>query len=222
MSAMASKDAGSVEYAADDEASPLLVLAHGAGAGQAHPFMVAVARGLSARGVTVITFDFEYIRAKRRVPDRAPVLESAFRGAIALARERRPGGALFIGGKSMGGRIATHLAAQGVDGLAGVAVFGYPLHPPGRPDQPRIAHLPAIAVPVLIVQGERDAFGTPAELQPVLDGMPAAVAMHVVRGGDHSLAVRGRSRVETLDPVLDAVATWIGENARRPGGAERA
>ena len=210
---MSTDAGGTVEYPPAGTPSALLVLAHGAGAGQAHPFMVAVARGLAARGIAVVTFDFPYMRAKRHVPDKPPVLEAAFRETVAAARERFPAGGLFIGGKSMGGRMATHLAAQGLEGLSGVVALGYPLHPPGRPDQPRIAHLPSIAAPVLIVQGERDAFGTPAELRPVLDTMKADVTLHVVAGGDHSLAVRGRGRADALDRVLETVAGWIAAHA---------
>jgi predicted alpha/beta-hydrolase family hydrolase len=187
--------------AANGGTNRLLVLAHGAGAGQKHPFMTAVARGLSERGIDVATFDFPYIRAKRKVPDRAPVLEAAFRDAIddarrTVGRDRL----LFIGGKSMGGRMATHLAAQGLDALRGVLALGYPLHPPGRPDQLRTAHLPAITVPVLIVQGERDAFGTPAEIEPAIAAMKAPVTLHVVPGG-HSFAVSAS--------VLHTAASWI-------------
>ena len=191
----------------------LLVLAHGAGAGQRHPFMVTIARGLAERGIDVATFDFPYIREKRRVPDKAPVLEAAFSEAIVEARARVAAPhRLFIGGKSMGGRMATHLAAQGFEGLHGVVALGYPLHPPGKPEQPRVAHLPKIAVPVLIVQGERDAFGTPAELGPVIQSMPAPVTLHVVAGGDHSLAVRksgGVTQKDVYATVLDTIAAWM-------------
>ncbi len=192
----------------------LLVLAHGAGAGQRHPFMVTMARGLAERGIDVATFDFPYMREKRRVPDKAPVLETAFRDAVAEATRRHPEGLrhLFIGGKSMGGRIATHLAAQGLEGLQGVVALGYPLHPPGKPDQRRVDHLPAIRVPILIVQGERDAFGTPDELRPIIRGLPSAVTLHVVAHGDHSLAVpksTGVPQKEVYATVLDTIASWI-------------
>jgi hypothetical protein len=189
----------------------VLILAHGAGAGERHPFMVAFGRGLAAAGIDVVTFNFPYMDQKRKVPDKAPVLEAHFREVIHTVRagdleDRR----LFIGGKSMGGRIATHLAAQGeVDMLKGVCALGYPLHPPGRPDQPRTAHLPSIRVPVLVVQGERDAFGTPAELDPVLKTMTAPVTLHVVDGGDHSLKVRGRSSDEVYAPVVAAMVEWV-------------
>ena len=146
-----------------------LILAHGAGAPQRHPFMVAFAHGLSERGLDVLTFNFLYTEQRRKVPDRMPQLAACYRAAIdvaraeiASARER-----LFIGGKSMGGRAATHVAAEDAAlTLAGIVLLGYPLHPPGRPDQLRDAHLPNVGRPMLFVQGTRDTFGTPAELKP--------------------------------------------------------
>jgi predicted alpha/beta-hydrolase family hydrolase len=191
----------------------LLVLAHGAGAGEGHPFMVAIARGLAERGIDVVTFDFPYIQQKRKVPDKAPVLEAAFRDAISTARHGvGRDRALFIGGKSMGGRMATHLAAQGLDDLRGVVVLGYPLHPPGKRDQLRTAHFPKIRVPLLIVQGERDTFGTPAELEPIVGGMSAEITLHVIPGGDHSFAVP-RSVERTTNSIyagiMDTMSRWI-------------
>ena len=189
----------------------LLVLAHGAGAGHDHPFMVAFAEGLAASGIDIVTFNFLYTEQKRRLPDRAPILEACFRRVVAHARtlEGLAPRRLFIGGKSMGGRMATHLAAEGLEGLAGVVLLGYPLHPPGRAEQRRAAHLPSITVPVLIVQGERDTFGTPAELGPVVRTMKAPVTLHVVPAGDHSLAVRGRPREQVYGEVLAAIGLWI-------------
>src|SRR4051794_24527571 len=138
-----------------------LVLAHGAGAGQSSAFMIRAASGLAERGISTATFDFDYMAAGRKVPDRTPALERAWREAIAAARVHFEALPLCIGGKSMGGRIASHIASQGNAGaLAGVIFLGYPLHPPGRPDQRRDAHLPAIAEPMLFVQGSRDAFGS--------------------------------------------------------------
>jgi predicted alpha/beta-hydrolase family hydrolase len=198
-------------YLAPNPIGALLVLAHGAGAGQRHPFMVSMARALSERGVDVATFDFPYMQQQRKVPDRAPVLETCYRDVVAAAMEHEPvrGRTLFIGGKSMGGRMATHLAAQGVQPLAGLVALGYPLHPPGKPQQLRAAHLPAITVPVLIVQGERDTFGTPAELAPVIETMRAPVTLHVVAGGDHSLTVRGKGKDAALANVAGVVTAWI-------------
>jgi predicted alpha/beta-hydrolase family hydrolase len=208
---------GAVGYKAEGDPLGLLVLAHGAGAGQQHPFMTTVAKGFAARAIDVVTFDFPYMRARKKVPDRAPVLEQAFSEVIAAARRWSRASRLFIGGKSMGGRMATHLGAARLDRLAGIVVFGYPLHPPGKPDQLRVAHLPSIGAPVLIVQGERDAFGTPPELKPALDSMTAPVELQVVRGGDHSLAVSGRRREDVLDEVLDVATAWMRKTGdRRP------
>jgi hypothetical protein len=201
-------------YAAGPGA-PLLVLAHGAGAGQGHAFMVATARGLAERGIEVVTFDFPYVAAGRKVPDRPPVLEGCFRQVI--ARAGAAGRVLFIGGKSMGGRIATHLAADGLaadglDGVRGVVVLGYPLHPPGKPAQLRVAHLPRIEVPLLVVQGTRDAFGGPDELTPHLAGLDATV--HAVAGGDHSFAVprkSGTTRAAVHAGILDAIASYLAD-----------
>ena len=200
-------------YLADTPADPAstLILAHGAGAGHRHAFMTAFARGLNARGVHVVTFNFPYMERQRRAPDRAPVLEACFRSVLEATRSQDPSDdqRLFLGGKSMGGRIATHLAAQDAHALCGVVALGYPLHPPGKPERTRSAHLPAIPVPVLIVQGERDAFGTPSELAPVIDTMPAEVTLHVVPGGDHSFAVRGRAASEVYEPLFSVIASWL-------------
>jgi uncharacterized protein len=200
---------GAIGYPAEGSAEAVLVLAHGAGAGQTHPFMVATATGLAARRISVVTFDFPYMRARRHVPDKAPVLESAFREVIDATREWSGRKSVFIGGKSMGGRMATHLGAQGLDDVQGIVALGYPLHPPGRPDKPRTEHLPSIRVPVLIVQGERDTFGTPDELRPVIATMKTKVTLHPVTGGDHSLTVRGRKKDESFNQVLDVVGGWI-------------
>ena len=212
--------ASAYRAAADGRIGATLVLAHGAGAGQTHPFMVKFAAGLAARGVDVVTFNFLYTEQKRKVPDRTEVLEECFRAVIAAARSDAPGNRIFIGGKSMGGRMASHLAAgepdkarpTGGQAIAGLVLLGYPLHPPGKPEQLRIAHLPKIRVPVLIVQGERDSFGTPEELKPHLASIPAPVTLHVVERGDHSLAVpksSGRSIDEVYSDVQDLIANWI-------------
>jgi predicted alpha/beta-hydrolase family hydrolase len=200
---------GAVGYRADGRPDALLVLAHGAGAGQQHPFMTTAAKGFTSRGIDVVTFDFPYMRQGRKVPDRAPVLEKAFQDVVAGARRWSTATRFFIGGKSMGGRMATHLGAADVAGLSGIIVFGYPLHPPGKPDQLRVGHLPSIAAPVLIVQGERDTFGTPSELKPAVDSMKAAVELLIVPKGDHSLAVAGRRREEVLNEVLDKAVAWM-------------
>jgi predicted alpha/beta-hydrolase family hydrolase len=190
-----------------------LVVGHGAGAGQSSPFMVRTAEGLAERGVTTATFDFPYMAARRSVPDKAPVLEEAWRSAIARAHEEFAGVPLFIGGKSMGGRIASHVAAQGVDGVNGLVFLGYPLHPPGKPEQRRDAHLPSIAQPMLFVQGSRDAFGTAEEIRALLPRLRRAT-LHEVPGGDHSFKVAGRGAPKpdaVLAAILDVVKDWIVE-----------
>jgi predicted alpha/beta-hydrolase family hydrolase len=155
---------------------------------------------------------------RRRVPDRTEKLEACYRAAIAAARSYAPfdRNALFIGGKSMGGRIASHLAAAEADAAArairGLILLGYPLHPPGKPDQLRAAHLTRIRVPMLFVQGFRDPFGTPAELRPVLDRLSVPVTLHVVENGDHSLAPPKGSRLsvaQIYDQVQDTIVRWV-------------
>jgi predicted alpha/beta-hydrolase family hydrolase len=204
-------------YRAGAPRGRLLLLAHGAGAGQHHPFMTAMAAQLAARGLDVVTFDFSYLHERRKVPDRAPALEACFANVIdwATARREFSGHRLLIGGKSMGGRMATHLAAADLvahDGagppLSGVVALGYPLHPPGKPQQLRSAHLTAIRTPLLIVQGSRDTFGTPDELRPVIETMPGPVTLHVVAGGDHSFTVARSPRDGVLSAVADIVAGW--------------
>jgi len=192
-----------------------LILAHGAGAGQRHPFMTAFARGLSERGIDVVTFDFLYMHRRRQVPDRMPQLVACYRAVIAAAHEHLDSARqrLVIGGKSMGGRAATHVAAEdpALD-LGGIVLLGYPLHPPGRPEKMRDAHLPSVKRPMLFVQGARDTFGTPDELRPVLATLSPTPTLHVVEGGDHSFKVGGRStakQAELFDGIQNLIADWI-------------
>lgn len=193
-------------------ASAGIVLAHGAGAGQMSSFMVRIARGFAARAVAAATFDFPYMRERRRVPDRPPVLEDAWRDAIAAARAQFGELRLFIGGKSMGGRIASHVAAAGLQPvLAGLVFLGYPLHPPGKPDQKRDAHLPRISERMLFVQGTRDAFGTPDEIRALLPLLRDA-SLHEVAGGDHSFKVgtrNGPGADAVIEQILDRVVAWM-------------
>jgi hypothetical protein len=177
--------------------------------------MVDFARGLARRGCQAVTFNFPYTEQGRRLPDRAPTLEACFRDVIAAIRARADlgTGPLVIGGKSMGGRIASHLAAQGLADLAGLVALGYPLHPPGRPEQLRALHLARIRQPMLIVQGSRDAFGTPEELRPALVPLGATATLQVVEGGDHSFKVPKRGPItqeEVFERVQDEIARWIG------------
>jgi predicted alpha/beta-hydrolase family hydrolase len=187
-----------------------IVLAHGAGGGQKTPFMVKCGRGFAARGISAATFDFPYMKVRRSVPDRPPVLEQSWREAVDAAKQAFGSLPLFIGGKSMGGRISSHIASQGCDGIAGLVFLGYPLHAPGKPDHRRDAHLPAISEPMLFVQGSRDAFGTSAEIAALLPSLQRAT-LHTVAGGDHSFKVLGRKDDGSaqLEEILDSVVSWM-------------
>jgi len=203
--------------APDDRSGVTLILAHGAGANQTSSFMVRFATSLAARGIDTFTLNFVYTEQRRRVPDRNDKLEHCYRTVIEAVRGGKFHGAaarrkLVIGGKSMGGRIASQVAAAGQDGIAGLVFLGYPLHPPGQPDKLRSKHLPDIRAPMLFVQGSRDAFGTPEELQAVLGELDVAADLCVVEDGDHSLKPRkssGRTEAQNLDAAVAAVAAFI-------------
>lgn len=203
-----------------------LVLAHGAGGNQTSAFMVDSAQALAARGIDTITFNFPYSEAGRRLPDRNDKLETCYRKIIEAYRKGALGKSadnkLVIGGKSMGGRIASQVAARNADDIAGLVLLGYPLHPPGRPDKLRSKHLPDIKVPMLFVQGSRDAFGTPEELQPIIKNLKVPADLYVVEGGDHSFKVakRGGPPQDTVDKhILDQIESWLGR--RVAGAADR-
>lgn len=193
-----------------------LILAHGAGAPQTHPFMVTFARALSERGLDVVTFNFLYTEQRRKAPDRMPQLVTCYRAVIGTARAHIPSARqrLFIGGKSMGGRAATHVAADdpALD-IDGIVLLGYPLHPPGRPDHLRDAHLPAVKRPMLFVQGSRDTFGTPSELKPILASLSPLPTLHHIDGGDHSFKVAGRDakirQAAVYVEVQNTIVEWI-------------
>jgi predicted alpha/beta-hydrolase family hydrolase len=186
-----------------------LILAHGAGADQRHPSLVALAEGVAARGVEVVTFNFLYMEgAGRRPPDRAPLLEACWRAVLARF------GPAFIGGRSMGGRIASHLAAAGDDGILGLVCVGYPLHPPDQPDKRRDAHLPPIRQPMLFVQGSRDPFGGEDELRPLAKKLGAE--LYVVGGGDHSLAVGKKRQAESDAAVQQKIVDFVTSGRTRP------
>jgi len=203
--------AGNGDYAPVGAA---LVLGHGAGAGQHSGFMVEFANALADLGIDVITFNFLYSEQRRRLPDRGPVLEECYTAVIRAVRERVDTARrrLFIGGKSMGGRIASQVAAGARIDLAGLVFFGYPLRPPGKPEQLRSKHLPAIRTPMLFVQGSRDAFGTPDELRPILHELAAPTELFEIEGGDHSFKVTKASPIpqqHVFPMILDHTAQWL-------------
>jgi len=205
-----------LHYAAGQPASgAALIVAHGAGAGQNSPFIVHFARAMGARGFDVITFNFPYMEQRRRLPDRAPVLEACY-ATVIRETERRlelPAAALFIGGKSMGGRIATQAAAADAQlPIAGIVLLGYPLHPPGQPQKRRDAHLPSVRRPMLVIQGSRDTFGTPDELRPAFETLTPPALLHVIEGADHSFKVSGTNaqRRDAIDEdVRGTAANWM-------------
>jgi predicted alpha/beta-hydrolase family hydrolase len=195
--------------------APTLVLAHGAGAGHDHAWMKRVARGLADRGVRVVTFNFPYTEAGRKIPDRGPILERTFEEAW---RQVTAGstGPLFAGGKSMGGRIASQVAARGgfTPAPAGLVFFGYPLHPPGNAGKRRDAHLPDVDVPMLFLHGTRDPFGTPEEIRDLVGRLPAA-RLELIGDGDHSLVAPTRQDPtgNSLDRAIDAAVRFCLDGA---------
>lgn len=194
--------------------APTLVLAHGAGAGQRSPFMTAFAEAMAARRVTTVTFDFPYMQQRRRVPDRVPVLEATWRAVIEHLVPTGADSRLVIGGKSMGGRIASHVLTDPAgppSGVLGLVLLGYPLHPPGQSERRRVAHFPALLTPTLVVQGSRDTFGTETEVREAFAAVPAAVDWLIVPAGDHSFKTpRGAGTyADTMRHVYDTVARWV-------------
>lgn len=200
-----------------------LVFAHGAGAGHQSPFMRRLAALLAARGLDVLTFDFPYMAAGRKLPDRPPALEAACRAAgraLVAATDGRVR-ALAMAGKSMGGRMATHVAAQPeawdlpVPLVAAVA-FGYPLKPPGPRGGDRVSHLARLAVPVLVVQGTRDTFGGPDDVRAAITDAPR-VTVRDVDTGDHSLKVTvasGRRQADVEADIADDVVRFVSSAAQ--------
>lgn len=182
-------DAGSVggAYARPSGADLSIVVAHGAGVGMDHPFMVGFSRAMNDLGVATLRFNFPYMEAGRRSPDRPPVAIAAWRAAFDAAVARAHAGEpVWASGKSFGGRMASVAVAEGMP-AAGLVFLGYPLHPPGKPASVRDEHLYGIEVPMLFLQGTKDPFATPAVLGPVIERLGARATLHAVEGGGHSL-----------------------------------
>jgi predicted alpha/beta-hydrolase family hydrolase len=174
-------------------AQAVLVLAHGAGSGMRSAFMAGFAEELGRLGVATLRFEFPYMRAGRRAPDRPAVLVEAWGEAFADGAGRADGRPVFAGGKSMGGRIASMAAAEGM-AAAGLVFLGYPLHPSGRPEKIRDAHLDDVPVPMLFLQGSRDAFARPELLAAVIARLGPRAEYVEISGGDHSFRVPGGPR----------------------------
>jgi uncharacterized protein len=212
----ASQTVTAVEYPATErkQAGVTLILAHGAGASQTSGFMVSFANALAARGIAVVTFNFLYMERGRRIPDSNDRLEACYHAVIETVRGRvEPRGEkLAIGGKSMGGRIASQVAATGVGDVAGLIFLGYPLHPPGNPERLRAKHLSSVSAPMLFVQGSRDAFGLPDELRPIVSQLKPLADLYVVEGGDHSFKVlksTGVGQQDVYKAIQNRIESWF-------------
>jgi predicted alpha/beta-hydrolase family hydrolase len=195
-----------------------LILGHGAGADQMSGFMRMVAAGMAARGFDVMTFNFIYKEKGRGAPDPKAKLEACYRAVIdaAIKQRKLKDNKLVIGGKSMGGRIASQVAAEVSKGIDGLVFLGYPLHPPGRLDKMRDEHLPKIQAPMLFVQGSRDAFGTEEEIRAIIKKHQLKADLFVVGSGDHSFKVPKSiaPQQQVYEDVMDEIARWSSNSLR--------
>jgi predicted alpha/beta-hydrolase family hydrolase len=194
-----------------------LILAHGAGGNQLSPFMRTSGSDLAKRGLDVMTFNFVYSEKRRGAPDRKDKLEACYSAIIDAAKSHKKlkGNALAIGGKSMGGRIASQVAAadQSLD-LLGLVFLGYPLHPPGKPEQLRDAHLKDVRAPMLFIQGTRDPFGSPDELRSTIKKHKLDANLHLIEGGDHSFKVpktSGPTQQQIHEQIMDFTSSWLND-----------
>jgi predicted alpha/beta-hydrolase family hydrolase len=189
----------------------IFICAHGAGGSMNDRGVVQTANALRERGLGVVRFNFLYKEKKSRRPDPMPRLKECFSAVVARAREELAPKVLIIGGRSMGGRAASMLAAEGFE-CDGLLLLAYPLHPPGRPEQLRDAHLPAIKVPVICFNGTRDPFCTPSLMEDVLKRVKTDWEMHWVEGADHSFHVpksSGKTDAQVVAEIADAAQAWL-------------
>ena len=190
-----------------------LVLAHGAGAGMTHPFMTAVATGLSQRGVATLRFQFPYMEAQSRRPDRPALAHATIRAAVAQALEQAPDLPLFAGGKSFGARMTSQSQAEAALPLVrGLVFLGFPLHPAKKPSDDRARHLSDVQVPMLFLQGTRDSLADTGLLIPMVRALGPGAILTMIDQGDHSFHVpvrSGRTDPEVLDGALDTIAGWM-------------
>jgi predicted alpha/beta-hydrolase family hydrolase len=195
------------------KARALLVLAHGAGAGMSHPFMAAVASGLAERGVATLRYQFPYMERGAKRPDPPALAQGAVRAAVEHAARLAPGLALFAGGKSFGGRMTSQAQSESpLPGVRGLAFLGFPLHPPGKPSDERARHLFEVKIPMLFLQGGRDAFADRSLLEPLVERLGSRALLKLFADADHSFAVPKRSgptEAEVKDALLGALAGWM-------------
>jgi len=188
-----------------DRGGDYLILAHGAGGTLDTPQLITYADKVAARGLGAVRFNFAYAEAKKKAPDKTEKLEACYRAvATEVARRAKR---LFIGGRSMGGRIGSHIVAQGFP-AAGLVFLAYPLHPPGKPERIRDAHLKTITVPMLFLQGSRDPFARADLLDETIAALPTAT-LHRVQDGDHSHKVPGRPAADVIDELVGATFDWL-------------
>lgn len=195
----------------DGEGAPVVVLGHGASTNMEHRTMQNLAVAMRDAGLSVVRFNFLYTEQKRNPPDRMPRLMECFRAVVERARQDVRPSRLFIGGHSMGGRAASHLAAEGAE-CDGVLLLSYPLHPAGRPEKLRSEHLPSIEAPVLCLNGTRDELCLRAKMEPILAQLPATWKMHWLEGADHSYHVQkrsGRTDEEVMQEISEATRRWL-------------
>jgi uncharacterized protein len=207
-------------YPADkkDRAGLTIILGHGAGANQSSGFMRTFAKGLASRGFDVMTFNFVYMEQGRSVPDQKHKLEGCFRAVIAAALKHKKlkSNRLVLGGKSMGGRIASQvMAGEARESIAaevaGLVFLGYPLHPPGQSNKLRVEHLEHIKKPMLFVQGTRDALGSPDEINPYIKNLRPAAKIYSIEGGDHSFKAPkkfGKPPDQIFDDAMNEIDSW--------------
>jgi predicted alpha/beta-hydrolase family hydrolase len=196
------------------DAQCMLVLAHGAGAGMRHRFLESLVSELAAARVATLRYQFPYMEYRRRVPDPPSVLTATVAAAVREARGLARGLPVFAGGKSMGGRMTSLAASDGLTpGVRGLAFFGFPLHPPNRPATQRADHLSRVHLPMLFLQGTRDQFAELELLQPICQGLGPRVTLHIIDEADHSFHVpkrSGKTDVEVLRELVDTFAQWAG------------
>ncbi|MDM7988931.1 alpha/beta family hydrolase [Arthrobacter sp. zg-Y877] len=187
-----------------------IVVTHGAGAGMEHPFLTGFTGALNDGGAATLRFNFPYREAGKKFPDRAPAAVAAWKAVMAAVEARNDGGPVWACGKSFGGRMASMAVAEGMP-AAGLVYLGYPLHPPGKPEKLRDEHLYGLTLPMLFLQGTRDTFALPGELEPVAERIGPNAHVQRIEGGNHSFEVRGQKRTPDAigaglaEPVLDFI-----------------
>lgn len=206
----------------------LLALAHGAGAGMAHPFLEKLAKELSTVGIATLRYQFPYMEQRRRVPDSPALLTGTVVAAIRAAKEAAPDLPLLAGGKSMGGRMTSQAAAlhppdappevedAAFDGVRGLVFFGFPLHPPNRPGTKRADHLAKVTIPMLFLQGTRDTLADLKLLRPICAQLGARTTLHIIESADHSFHVlkkSGRTDEDVLRELAETTESWANELA---------